>query len=320
MGKDVSVHEYRGDSRAWAQVLYEVYKPQRSTMLEPRHQIGRIRQWQFGDAEVSDYQCGAMRFLREARHVGPGCEDHYFISMPYLAGCAMDLVQEGRTAHCTPGQMIVQHTARPSELAHFAVGAIIVRVLGPALRSRFRNATSCLGMALPCAQSSGALFLSLATSLAENAACLDTDTKRAAGEKLIDLLAISLEAREGDLPRSGRAVREAHRARALRYIRKAYREPDISPARVAAACGISVGYLHELFRDAELSVQETIVEMRLLEARRLLRDRLGAPKSVSEIAYFCGFNDAAHFSRRFSRRFGAPPREFAARRGDHGQP
>ena len=32
--------------------------------------------------------------------------------MPYLPGCEMTLSQERRTAHCPPGGMIVQHTAR----------------------------------------------------------------------------------------------------------------------------------------------------------------------------------------------------------------
>lgn len=314
MGEDYSIHEHRGDSRSWAEVLYDVYKPQASTVLDPRHLMGRIRQWQFGAVEVSDYECGAMRFLREARHVGPGCEDHYFISMPYLTGCAMNLTQENRTAHCTPGSMIVQHTARPSELMHPAVGALIVRVMGSDLRSRFRNVTSCLGMTLPCARSAGALFASLAQSLVANTAYLDEDVKGAAGEKLVDLLAIALEAQAGDLPRRGEAVRDAHRARAIGYIQRAYRDPDLTPASVAGACGISVGYLHEIFRDSGRSVQETIMETRLLWARRMLGNTLGAPKTVSEIAYHCGFSDVAHFSRRFSRRFGAPPREFIGKK------
>lgn len=314
MSADFSLHEYGGDSRSWAQVLYEVYKPQASTVLDPRQLMGRIRQWQFGAVEVSDYECGAMRFLREARHVGPGCEDHYFISMPYLSGCAMNLSQENRTAHCTPGNMIVQHTARPSELMHPAVGALIVRVQGPALRSRFRNVNSCLGLTLPCARSAGALFASLAQSLVANSSCIDDAVKDAAGEKLVDLLAIALEAQAGDLPRQGHAVRDAHRARAIGYIQRSFRDSGLTPASVAATCGISVGYLHEIFRDSGRSVQETIMETRLLSARRMLATPHGAPKSVSEIAYHCGFTDVAHFSRRFSRRFGAPPREFIGKK------
>jgi len=310
MNEHYTIHEYQGDPGAWRQVLYDVYKPQASTVLDRRQVGGRIRQWSFGAAEVTDYECSPMRFLREARHVGPGCEDHYFISMPYLAGCMMSLTQEGRTARCAPGHMILQHTARPSELVHPTVGAIIVRVPGSALRERFRNTPGCLGLSLPAVDSAGALVFSLATSLVANATNLAPAVKQAAGESLIDLLAIALEAQAGDLPRSGKAVRDAHYARAERFIQHHFREPDLAPAAVARACGISVGYLHELFRDHGTSVAETIMETRLLAAMRLLRAVVGAPKSVSEVAFHCGFSDAAHFSRRFSRRYGAPPREF----------
>ena len=310
MSANFSVHEYQGNSAEWAQVLYDVYKPQTSVTLDPRHIGGRIRQWQFGAAEVSDYECGAMRFLREARHVGPGCEDHYFISMPYLAGCAMTLSQEKRTAHCLPGSMILQHTARPSELSHPVVGAVIVRVSGTALRHRYRNTLACLGVALPCAHSAGSLFAALAQSMVANAAFINDEVKQSSGDMLLDLLAIALEAQGGSLPRSGQAVRAGHRSKALAYIQRQYRDPELSPAAVARACGISVGYLHEVFRESEHSVQEVIIEARLQAARRLLAQSLGAPKSVSGIAYLCGFTDSAHFSRRFSRRFGAPPREF----------
>lgn len=314
MGAQFSIHEFRGDSSAWAQVLYDVYKPQTSIALAPNHRGGRIRQWQFGAVEVSDYECGAMRFVREARHVGPGCEDHYFISMPYLPGCEMTLSQERRTAHCPPGGMIVQHTARPSELSHPEVGAVIVRVLGTALRGRYRNTLSCLGVALPCARSAGSLFSSLARSLIENAAFIADDVKASSGETLLDLLAIALEAQAGDLPRNGHAVRSGHRAKALACIKSQFRNPELSPASVARACSISVGYLHEVFRQFDESVQEVIMETRLQAARRMLINSVGAPKSVSGVAFLCGFSDAAHFSRRFSRRFGAPPREFVARR------
>lgn len=310
MNELYTIHEYQGDPGAWRQVLYEVYKPQTSTVLDERHVGGRIRQWAFGAAEVTDYECSPMRFLRQARHVGPGCEDHYFISMPYLAGCTMSLTQEGRTARCAPGLMILQHTARPSELVHPKVGAIIVRVPGTALRDRFRNTVSCLGLSLPAVNSAGALVSSLATSLVDIADALAPEVKQAAGESLVDLLAIALEAKAGDLPRSGKAIRDAHLARAERYIRHHFREAGLSPATVADACGISLGYLHELFRDGGTSVAESIMETRLLASLRMLRATVGTPKSVSEVAFLCGFSDAAHFSRRFSRRFGAPPREF----------
>ncbi|MBI4693634.1 MAG: hypothetical protein HY749_06405 [Gammaproteobacteria bacterium] len=115
----------------------------------------------------------------------------------------MNLTQEGRTAHCTPGQLIVQHTARPSELAHPAVGALIVRILGPALRTRFRATTDSLGRALPTSRSAGALFAAVTESFVANASYIGDKASSAAGEKLVDLLAIALEAHSDALPHEG---------------------------------------------------------------------------------------------------------------------
>ena len=50
----------------------------------------------------------------------------------------------------------------------------------------------------------------------------------------------------------------------------------------------------------------------LLEARRLL---LYSQLSVTEVAYAVGFEDAAYFSRFFTRHVGQPPRAYRAARG-----
>ena len=50
----------------------------------------------------------------------------------------------------------------------------------------------------------------------------------------------------------------------------------------------------------------------LPEARRLL---LYSQLSVTEVAYAVGFEDAAYFSRFFTRHVGQPPRAYRAARG-----
>nr|WP_291557272.1 helix-turn-helix domain-containing protein [Comamonas sp. SCN 65-56] len=42
-------------------------------------------------------------------------------------------------------------------------------------------------------------------------------------------------------------------------------------------------------------------------------DPRASARSVSEIAFAWGFNDAAHFSRAFKNRFGCSPRDMRAR-------
>lgn len=88
-------------------------------------------------------------------------------------------------------------------------------------------------------------------------------------------------------------------------------------ARVAAALRLSVGYLHELFRGAEMAVAEHIRRRRLERCRDDLADPQHAGLQIAEIALRWGFRDMPNFSRNFRREFSISPREhraFAAER------
>jgi AraC-like DNA-binding protein len=105
-------------------------------------------------------------------------------------------------------------------------------------------------------------------------------------------------------------ARRLQRDRALRHIDDHLADPALSPRAIAAALGMSVRYLHLLFEDAGASVRATILARRLDRCRDALA---GAPRrSISEIAFAWGFNDAAHFSRVFKARFGSSPRDLRA--------
>lgn len=87
-------------------------------------------------------------------------------------------------------------------------------------------------------------------------------------------------------------------------------DPDFTPGRAAEALGISERYLHRLFEGTGDSFAHTVRERRLLRSRLDLSNPAEAHQTVSEIAFRCGFTDAAHFSRAFRDRFGLSPRAF----------
>jgi acetamidase/formamidase/AraC-like DNA-binding protein len=87
-------------------------------------------------------------------------------------------------------------------------------------------------------------------------------------------------------------------------------DPDLVPARVAQAEGISERYLQKLFEGAGDNFTHYVRERRLQRAWADLSNPAEAHRSISEIAYRCGFVDSAHFSRTFRQRFGMSPREF----------
>ena len=83
---------------------------------------------------------------------------------------------------------------------------------------------------------------------------------------------------------------------------------------------MSPSTVHRVWGAQACSVSDWIWSLRLDEARSRLCDPRLAAQGVSVIAFDCGFNDAAHFSRAFKARFGCSPRECRAAARGSGQP
>ncbi len=81
---------------------------------------------------------------------------------------------------------------------------------------------------------------------------------------------------------------------------------------------LSADHLCRLYRHEPVPLSRHILQLRLDACRRDLADPRLAMRSVSEIAYSWGFNDAAHFSRRFRERHGLSPTEWREQVALHG--
>ncbi len=107
------------------------------------------------------------------------------------------------------------------------------------------------------------------------------------------------------------AQRTATRAAKLRQVKDHIAlhlsEPDLTPARVAAAMKISVRQLHLLFEPTGTSFAEHVLRRRLEECRAILESPSSGGRSVTDIAYAWGFNSLASFYRAFGQRFGMSP-------------
>jgi AraC-like DNA-binding protein len=87
-------------------------------------------------------------------------------------------------------------------------------------------------------------------------------------------------------------------------------DASLSPALIAAATGISVRHLHRIFAARGCTVTEWIRERRLERCRTDLADPALRDRYITDIAFFWGFSDSAHFSHCFRQAFGVSPREF----------
>ena len=106
------------------------------------------------------------------------------------------------------------------------------------------------------------------------------------------------------------AIRIGHLSLALRLITRHLSNAALSPAFVAGLLGISVRHLYALFEASGMSFAQTVTAQRIGESRRLLKE---APaRSISQIAFACGFESLATFYRAFQAAHGAAPGDFRA--------
>jgi AraC-like DNA-binding protein len=98
------------------------------------------------------------------------------------------------------------------------------------------------------------------------------------------------------------------------FIRRHLADPELNPDAVALHVKMSTRNLARLFARRGTTIERAIWSGRLAAARRDLLDPRLADRSITDIAFSWGFNDAAHFSRSFSKAYGLAPSEFRVSR------
>lgn len=129
------------------------------------------------------------------------------------------------------------------------------------------------------------------------------DVDEGVGELLVD--ATRLVCRQRSRAGFVAAGAETPVAHALRHLN----DPELGTASLCAATGLSPRAVQKAFlRETGLTPTAFVTERRLTRAAELLVVEPG--RSVTDIAFSLGFNDAAFFSRCFRRRFGTTPRDW----------
>lgn len=118
----------------------------------------------------------------------------------------------------------------------------------------------------------------------------------------VDLLAEAFGATKPNDPDVTAATRDALFVHACRIIEVNYGEPRLAPDRIASEMGISRRLLHRIFAEQGETVMKRVLAERVGRAAKLLAAPDSRHYSITEIAFACGFNDSAHFSRAFAER------------------
>jgi AraC-like DNA-binding protein len=114
---------------------------------------------------------------------------------------------------------------------------------------------------------------------------------------------------ENSLGRAKSDVRVMLHMRIRDFVDRNLQNPELSIATVADSLNCSKRYIHRVFSASGETIGQYILRARLEQCQRFLQQPAMAHLSVTQIAFWWGFNNLAHFSRVFRRQFGMPPTE-----------
>ena len=267
---------------------------------------GRIESKKVGDLELSVFSSSSLSFskfpIKNTHSDNPFCT-----VITQLRG-VRSYSQSGSAVVLNPGDSTLIDSAVPwSSECHSTCVRLYLRMPRWLAENHLRSSSFPTAQRISGTSVLGETLFQLATSLYRNADHMTYDEGAALMEAYFDILSACF-GHEGGETTSGFGRHLC--SRATRFVEEHLREPGLGAAAVASALGVSVRHLHRVFASQGQTLGEYVRERRLQQCRAALEDERWRDRSVTEIAFSCGFSDSAHFSRSFKSRFGISPRKF----------
>ena len=297
----------RNAFRRWRETVCERLVPVDLKTIDEAPFAGSLAAANIGSVPISHFAHTALRSEATADAVRRNGQHDRVYAILKLSG--RDVVHQGdQEAVCQAGDLVILD-ARPAVVQTETGSALVLdlprerfeAMLGP---SRLFSALT-VGAEL----ASTTLARTYVQELVRVGDQLTPDAAARMASIGIDLIVASLAERLArEVPRSTHGTVTLQRAKA--YIEANLSDQTLDPPQLAAAMGVSLRRLQELFHARGRHISDYIWERRLEVAAKRLVDPACAHLSIGLLAYGSGFASQAHFARRFKERHGLTPTEF----------
>lgn len=278
--------------------------------VDREHFFGAVSSRQCDDLRFSRVYSTRQRVVRSQTRLARSTADDFLLSLQ--AQGTGRVRQGGRDSFQKPGDMVLYDTSRPYELSFDGSFRQLILTLPRAqLLRAIPGAEDLTAVAITGANAAAKLAASYVSALAKQCVEIGPGARRVANATVFDLLAMSFSSTE--LLRSSGRAGDALFNRAIVQIDDHLVDPELNPASIASALGVSLRYLNLVFAKHDLSVSRTIWHRRIQRAARDLQNPALASTSITSIAFSLGFNDTAHFTRAFKAVFDETPSAYRSR-------
>lgn len=302
-----SVGLHRNRRTGWRDIINGIYTNLDIDIADDDAFRGEIATESLSRLGISRFETDGEVARREKVHIGRDTDDFFLMSFG-LEGEAI-YRQFGRECVLRPDTYTMLYTAEPYMFAHRErISALTLKLPASALRARNDDPFGLCAIARPVEPGMLQTVRDLILSIMNGHDVPSGPEAGVVEACILDLLGVVLERREDASASAGTSVRWAIQRRALAFMQENLGRPDLTPERIAAGIGVSTRYVHRVFEDADQTLCESLMRMRLDRSRQDLADH--GPMSIKEIAMRNGFKSQSHFSSQFKARFGTTPRAF----------
>jgi len=298
-----------GDFGIWRDAVCDALIDLDFKMTQDAPFSGNLRRRTFRDTRIIDVCASGHSVARDNSRIRRSSDD--FVLLSRMIDGSATLIQNGREANLQPGDFAIYDTTIPYQ---FFLASSFKMTVMRIERDRFGHLVRDLGDAtarrVSGSSGTGRIASMLIGELSNELEAIGDMTGRQMQDTMLGMVSAALnEIRNGpSVPSSEPRYQLAQRA--LRLVEDQLGNDELSCEFVAARLGVSCRYLRKVFADRGRSLSDIIWNRRLEEAHRQLVSKCGVQRSVTSIAFDCGFKDSAHFSRAFRARFGISPRDF----------
>ena len=291
---------------AWQGAICDVYVHVDVNSEQRTDYRGFIREARFGAVTMTDVLLSEQKITRRPRHIVKLDKDCYYAQ--FIQRGRMNVLQAGKTLVSNAGVGAIFSATESYDLE--CVGEIrsfYLELPRKEFAGRFPHDRIPLAATVGTSRGLGRIAAEFCSTLAAEGSTLDADVRARLGDELMDVIALALDAGQGDEPSADHAVQQARLRSVKAWIEDHLTDPDLSLEKIAKNNGISLRYLHYLFRVDDMSASEWVWDRRLQRCYDFLTRPELNNLSVTEVAYRLGFNSSSHFSTTFRRKFGVRP-------------
>jgi AraC-like DNA-binding protein len=296
----------------WNDLTGSAFTPLVTDPVDKRAFVGRLTRTQVGDIRLAEARSEPAIVRHSRQHVAR-TRDALFMLCLQLDGVSVNR-QQGREAVLRYGDFHLLDSSRPYEVSFQQPNRMLVlSVPHPELARRMPNPESLVGIAMSGRSGVSGLLSSLLCNFWQQRRTGDeTFLSPRFSEAILDLVASAYASITAAAP-EGSSIAIARREQIRSYIETHLHDPALTPGGVAAAVHLSPRRLHQLFEADGETVGAYILRRRLEECARAMSDVSQRSRTVTEIAFLHGFNNASHFGRVFRERYHSTPSDYRRR-------